>query len=116
MNIENIKSITNDLNQSLKLIYGEKLKNLILFGSYARGDAHKNSDIDFLAVIDSKDVPFDPCKEIDMMNDAIYEMVLKYDIAISVIPVSEYQYLNSPNPLFINVKNEGIAAWTKNLK
>jgi predicted nucleotidyltransferase len=110
MNIENVKVITADLKQSLKLIYGDKLKNLILFGSYARGDAHKNSDIDLLAIIESKAAPFNACEEIDRMNDAIYEMVLKYDVALSVIPVSEHQYMNSPNPLFVNIKNEGIAA------
>lgn len=110
MNSESIKNITSDLKQSLKAIYGDKLKNLMLFGSYARGEAHKNSDIDFLAVIDSQNISFNAGQEIDRMNDAIYEIVLKYDITISVIPVSEYQYLNSYNPLFVNVKNEGIAA------
>lgn len=111
MNIESVKAITTDLKQSLILIYGDKLKNLILFGSHARGDAHKNSDIDLLAIIeDSETDQFNACEEIDRMNDAIYEMVLKYDVAISVIPVSEHQYMNSPNPLFVNIKSEGIAA------
>lgn len=110
MKVENVKAVAADLKQALKKIYGDDLKNLILFGSYARGDAHKNFDIDLLAVIDSPPASFDPCEEIERMNDAIYEMVLKYDVAISVIPVSGYQYFNSPNPLFVNVKNEGIAA------
>jgi len=105
-----IKKITDELKLSLKNIYGNRLKNLILFGSYARGEANKNSDIDFMAIIDSNISLFEPYKEIKKMNDAIYDMVLKYDIAISVIPVSEEQYLNSMNPLFTNVKNEGIAA------
>lgn len=32
--------------------FGARLREMVLFGSYARGDAHEESDIDVLVVID----------------------------------------------------------------
>jgi len=106
-----ISIIIKEVKQELIKIYGEKLKNVILFGSYARGDFHKDSDLDLLVVIEAPDgEPFRQGLEIDRMNDAIYDLILKFDIPISVIPVSEQQFLKSQNPLYEIVKKEGIAA------
>ncbi|OQA79338.1 MAG: hypothetical protein BWY32_01670 [bacterium ADurb.Bin243] len=44
------------------------------------------------------------------MNDDVYDLVLKYEIAISVVPVSVEKYLHSIMPFIVNARNEGIAA------
>ena len=36
----------------LRAVFGERVRELRLFGSYARGDAHEDSDVDVLVVID----------------------------------------------------------------
>ena len=47
-------TVTSDLVKQyvelLSKIYGEHLKTVILYGSYARGDYTENSDIDIMAV------------------------------------------------------------------
>ena len=54
-------SIPNDLRdtlrwvtETLREIYGPRLKRLILFGSQARGEATPDSDVDVLVVLDGK--------------------------------------------------------------
>ncbi|HEY8078526.1 MAG TPA: nucleotidyltransferase domain-containing protein [Labilithrix sp.] len=42
--------------------FGERVRELALFGSHARGDAHPESDVDILVVID--DVSFDEIREV----------------------------------------------------
>jgi len=46
------KDITNRAVAELKTLFGEKLKRVILYGSYARGDFHEESDVDIMALLD----------------------------------------------------------------
>lgn len=43
--------IAAEFKRGLQAIYGDGLANLILFGSYARGDFHAESDLDFAIVL-----------------------------------------------------------------
>lgn len=36
----------------LRARFGGRLREVFLFGSYARGDAHEDSDVDILALVD----------------------------------------------------------------
>jgi len=103
-----IEQILKEFKQKISELYGQRLKKVILYGSYARGQADdENSDID-LAVVLEGDV--NPCREIDRMIDIITEINLEYNVLISVYPVSEknYNFLNSP--LLMNIRKEGVAA------
>ena len=107
---EIVEKIKVDLKKTLNKIYADKLKSLILFGSYARGDARRDSDIDFLVVLKAKESELNVYDEINRMNDDVYDLVLKYETAISVIPVSEEKYQYSIMPFIVNARNEGRAA------
>ncbi len=45
-----LQDILNKINNYLKSLYGNDLQNVILFGSQARQEAEKDSDIDILIV------------------------------------------------------------------
>ena len=105
-----IKLIMAELKEALEKIYGSRLKKLVLFGSHARGDARVDSDVDFLVVLDTKIDPIDVCGEIKRMSYDVYELILKYDKTISVIPVSEERYCSSQLSFLSNARDEGIAA------
>lgn len=51
-----IKNYTAELLELLKIRFGERLVYLGLQGSYLRNEAHENSDIDIMAVIDNMNV------------------------------------------------------------
>ena len=42
--------------EEVKKIYGERLKSVILYGSYARGDFRPDSDIDIMIMVDLADM------------------------------------------------------------
>jgi len=102
-----LKKILNEFKQELYKLYGGRLKKVILYGSWARKEATKESDIDLVVVLEGKVIPG---KEIDRMIDIITEINLKYDVLMSVYPVSEENYFNTKSPLLINIRKEGVPA------
>ena len=99
--------VPGEFRQALDKLYGERLKNVILFGSWARGEATDDSDIDVLVVLDRRVVPG---KEIDRMIDIITETNLSHGVLISVHPVSAKDFATLKSPLLIKVRREGRAA------
>lgn len=102
---KDIEPILEEVKRSLQKIYGKKLKGVILYGSYARGDATEGSDIDIVVLLEEiKD--FDA--ELDTLFEVIGQIDFKYDTLISVLPLEEKQYLTRRLPVILNVKKEGI--------
>ncbi len=78
---------------------------MILYGSYARGEATENSDIDVVAVIEGIE---DPMKELGKLADIISQISLKYDTLISLYPISSEDFKKRYSPMLLNVRKEGI--------
>lgn len=103
---EKIKKILAELKSSLKDIYGDKLKNLFLYGSHARGEADPESDIDVLMILSDFNNMWE---EVQRTGAVVSEICLKYNAVISLIPMKEIKYNTFKTPLILNVKREGIA-------
>ena len=102
-----IKKVLGEFRTEVEKLYSKKLNNIILYGSWARGDATKESDIDLLIVLEGKVIPG---KEVDRMINIITDINLKYGVLLSVYPVSEEDYSTVNSPLLINVRREGMSA------
>ena len=102
-----MEEVLREFKVEIAKLYGERLKNVILYGSWARGDATEESDIDLLIVLEGEVVPG---KEIDRMIDIITEINLKHGVLASVYPLSEKDYFTVNSPLLLNVRKEGVPA------
>ncbi|MGB7002468.1 MAG: nucleotidyltransferase domain-containing protein [Halobacteriota archaeon] len=102
-----IRDILKEFREEVENLYESRLKSIILYGSWARGDATEDSDTDLLIVLEGKVIPG---KEIDKMIDIITEINLKHGVLISIYPVSEEDYSTINSPLLINVRREGVPA------
>lgn len=101
------KEAIEEFKREIKKLYGNRLKHIILYGSYARGSATEDSDIDLLIVLEGE---VKPGEEIDRMIGIVTEINLRYNVLISVYPISEEGYKKVNSPLLINVRREGIPA------
>lgn len=91
----------------MTVIYGDQLKAVYLFGSYARGDAHPpDSDIDVIIVLKGN---FDYTKVEKRSSEFIASLCLENDVLISWVFASDIDYQNSGMPLMLNVRAEGLA-------
>lgn len=104
---ENIKPIIEEFKIRLRELYGKKLKNIILYGSWARGDAKEHSDIDLAVLLEGE---VNQGREIDRMIEIITDLQLRYNTLISVYPVSMKNYTSINSPLLMNLHREGIPA------
>ena len=100
-----IERILKEFKEEIQALYGSRLKTILLYGSWARGNAAEDSDIDVVVVLKG-DVT--PGREIDRMIDIITEMNMKYNTLISVFPVSETMYTRVKSPLLLNIHKEGV--------
>lgn len=103
--IMGIRDILGEFRQELEKLYGDRLKDIVLYGSWARGDATEDSDIDVLVLLRGKVIPGE---EIDRMIDIITDINLKHGALLSVYPVSEDDYSTVNSPLLMNVRREGV--------
>lgn len=71
--------------QRLSEYYGDRLSQLILYGSVARNEAHDESDIDLLVVLNP---PFDYFQELRKIVELVYPIELETDMLISASPAA----------------------------
>ena len=46
-----LNKITSQIVEAYRDIYGQSIKNIVMYGSFARGDFDDESDIDFAAIV-----------------------------------------------------------------
>ena len=102
---ERVRHLVTETKEYLIKMYGKKVKRVILYGSYARGEATKDSDVDILVVIDESLNPFEVRKT---LSDFLFDILLEEGELFSVIAVPEYLFKNYNSPFILNVKREGM--------
>ena len=100
-----IEEVLKEFKEKVQILYGSNLIRILLYGSWARNDAGNHSDINVTVIL--KEVTT-PGKEIDRMIDIITEINMKYDVLLSVYPISETMYNTVKSPLILNIKKEAI--------
>jgi len=102
---EKIKPILQDFKMELKKIYAGNMKQTILFGSYARGNFHAESDIDILIILENMENPYN---EIDKIADIKFDFMLKYNIIITCLFTDTKKMQQRIEPVYYNIEREGI--------
>ena len=103
-----IDKILNKFISQVSNLIGNRLKKVILYGSYARGDYGKNSDIDIMILTDFNDKELAEYRM--KIRDLACDLELENDIIISPIVRNIEKYNNRINviPFYMNVQKEGV--------
>ncbi len=99
--------IVHELGQSLAALYGPRLKGVYLYGSYARGQADEDSDIDIAIVLTG---PVDEAEEGRRTCDLIGDLSLRHNCLIAAFFLSDDEYRTAPYGIHRSIVREGIPA------
>ncbi len=100
------RTLLAKLRQELKALYGDNLVTLVLFGSYARGEAGSHSDIDVALVLKDFTHEF---LEIDRTSKLVYELSLENKTTVSLIPMRESDWRENVLPFYQSLRQEGVS-------
>jgi uncharacterized protein len=100
-----LTTILAELRRRFEALYGTRLVQVILFGSQARGDAERGSDIDVLVVLRGE---VSPCDEIARTIEDVADVSLRHNEVVSCVFVSAEQFERERSPLLLNIRREGV--------
>ena len=104
----NKRDIILRFSQQVKVILGNKLDKVILYGSYARGDYNEHSDVDIMILTTLTDEEIEEAET--EIFDLAFDFQMDYDIDISVVIQNKerFNYWLGALPFYNNVQKEGI--------
>ena len=103
---ENISyQILAEIRDRLLLVYGDRLEDVILYGSAVSGQMTEDSDIDVIVLLKG---PVKLLSDLETALRALLPLSQKYDHPISPKPVNVRQYETMDVPLFSRARREGL--------
>lgn len=102
-----LNNLIKEINSELRNCFGDKLDNVWLYGSYARGDFDEESDIDVMALVDLPKEMLATYRR--KVSDLTSDLDLKYDVLLSIKLQDKDTFSRFSNtlPFFQNVLKEG---------
>ena len=103
-----INTIISEFISGVKEILGNHLKKIILYGSYARGDYNKSSDVDIMILTDLSYEEIEKYR--DDISDISFDIELEKGVIISPIikNIDKYNARVNVVPFYTNVEMEGV--------
>ena len=108
------QAMKNNIQQYVSLIhtvYGNHLRQVIMYGSYARGDYDSESDIDIMILVDISDV--DIKKYRHKLSDVTFDFNMENEMDIKPIAknIEQYKKWVDNYPFYANVNKEGVTLY-----
>lgn len=102
-----VEQIAKEYKAALQELFGNDLAELVLFGSYARGDHHDESDVDFAVVFrDNHPRTLEDKMKISSLGA---HLSLKYGLMVSSLSVLLNKKQTSMQGVYQEIRKEGIA-------
>lgn len=105
---QRINEILKKYVDEIHKLYGSRLKTVILYGSYARGDFDQDSDIDIMILVDLEDQEIR--EKGHLLSDITFDYNFDNDLAIMPV-VKNLDHFNKwlrAYPFYYNIKREGV--------
>ncbi|MCD8052832.1 MAG: nucleotidyltransferase domain-containing protein [Lachnospiraceae bacterium] len=108
---QTMQSIMERYILEVRQIYGNHLRKIILYGSYARGDFREDSDVDVMILLDLAEEEIKNYRH--QLSDITFDFNMDYDMDIKPIAKSESHFMKwvQNYPFYANINREGIVLY-----
>ena len=100
-----IRDLLSELRNALEGIYGPRLQGAYLFGSFARGEADADSDVDVLIVLDRIERYG---LEIERTSEAVSRLSLQHGMSISRVFATADAFRRGDRPFLLNAREDAV--------
>ena len=108
---QTMQDIIEQYVANVKDIYGSHLRQVILYGSYARGNFNTESDVDIMILLDLTEQDIKGYRH--QLSDMTFDFNMGHDMDIKPIAknVEHFERWIENYPFYTNVKKEGITLY-----
>ena len=108
---QNMQDLLEQYVVYMKEIYGSHLRQVILYGSYARGDYNTESDVDIMILLDLTDQDIKSYR--NQLTNVTFDCNMGNDTDIKPIAknVNHFEKWTENYPFYATVKEEGITLY-----
>jgi Uncharacterised protein family (UPF0158) len=99
------EGVAHRVAADLKRLYRERLSGVLLVGPWARRDAHPESELELLVVLDTV---FDRWEERRRMDKVLWRHSIRNHTVVTVVPVTEEELKQGGTPLLARARAEGV--------
>jgi len=97
--------IMRHIKAHLKELYGSEVRQVVLYGSHARGEATNDSDID-VAIIVSDNMDR---RAVELsLEDILFDVLADDGELVSIVTMPENMFKDLSSPYIMNVKEDGV--------
>jgi hypothetical protein len=97
--------LAHRVTRDLRRMYRARLRGVLMIGAWARGDAHPESEVELLVVLDGYTSRW---IEKRRMEQTMWRHSIRNDTVVTVIPVTETDLLRRATPLLARAHAEGL--------
>ncbi len=101
-----IRAIAERVREHLQTLYGSSVRQVIVYGDHARGQAGPDSILEVAAVVDDTLIPRDVERTLE---DLLFEALMEDRELVAAIVLHDEMYKEYASPLVLRLKEEGVA-------
>lgn len=99
------EDVPGALAVDLAMLYGDRLQQVLLFGSWASGDEPGEFDLELIVVLADLRSPWE---ELHQMDDVLWQHSLRSGLAITAFPVSPEELARPTSPMLIRAASKAV--------
>ena len=100
-----IDPVLAKFRDAVALHFGDRLERIVLYGSRARGDSHRDSDYDIAIFV--KDLG-NRWREFDAIAPVALGLLDEYDAAVNALLFAEGYWRHPSSPLMHEIRRDGL--------